>query len=286
MFKLPFGSDAAKQLNKNIFETIYFGCLTESNQLAKEVGPYSRFEGSPFSKGQFQYHLCGLTEDDLTCPILGKEKWLELKESVMKYGTRNSLLTCAQPTATTSILMNSTECFEPVLSNLFQRKTLAGEYVRVNEHLVKDLEKIGLWTEEIKEEILYDQGSIQNIVEIPKSLKEVYLTAFEMKQRDIIQQSIDRSRFIDQSQSMNLFMAEPDFNKLNSALFFGWRNGLKSLLYYLRSLPASSASSFGLSAERISEIKAKREASGESYEVCVRKWNAKERVYEVCGSCQ
>jgi ribonucleoside-diphosphate reductase alpha chain len=286
MFKLPFGSEKARELNKNIFETIYFGCLTESNQLAKELGPYSRFEGSPFSEGKFQFHLCGLNEDDLTSPILGKEKWLELKESVMKFGTRNSLLTCAQPTATTAIIMNSTECFEPVLSNLFQRKTLAGEFVRINENLVKDLEKIGLWTEEIKEEILYDQGSIQNIVEIPKSIKEVYLTAFEMKQRDIIQQAIDRSRFIDQSQSMNLFMNEPNFNKLNSALFFGWKGGLKSMLYYLRSLPSSSASSFGLSAERIAEIKVKRESSGESYDVCIRKWDAKNRIYEVCGSCQ
>ena len=288
MFKVPYGSDTAKQLNKNIFEAIYFGALTESNELAKKEGPYSRFEGSPFSKGQFQYHMCGLSEEDLTCPVIGKEKWITLKESVMKYGTRNSLLTTCMPTASTSQIMGNTESFEPRTSNMYVRKTLSGEFVVMNEYLVKDLEKLGLWNDQIREEILYDQGSIQNIVEIPATLKQVYLTAFEMKQRDIIQQSIDRSRFIDQSQSLNLFMNSPDFVKLNSALFFGWKGGLKTGMYYLRSNPATNAQSFGLSAERIAEIKSKREAGGdeESYQVCVRTWNSEKRKYEVCESCQ
>jgi ribonucleoside-diphosphate reductase alpha chain len=270
MFKVPYGSETAKQLNKNIFEAIYFGALTESNELAKKEGPYSRFEGSPFSKGQFQYHMCGLSEDDLTCPVIKKEQWLALKESVIKNGTRNSLLTTCMPTASTSQIMGNTESFEPRTSNMYVRKTLSGEFIVMNEYLVKDLEKINLWTDEIREEILYDQGSIQNIVEIPKNLKDVYLTAFEMKQRDIIQQSIDRSRFIDQSQSLNLFMNSPDFVKLNSALFFGWKGGLKTGMYYLRSNPSSSAQSFGLSAERIAEIKQKRLENGdlESYQVC------------------
>ena len=287
MFKAPYGSDIAKQLNKNIFEAIYYGALTQSNELAKKDGPYSRFEHSPFSKGQFQYHMCDLSEDDLTCPVIGMEQWVELKESIMKYGTRNSLLTTCMPTASTSQIMGNTESFEPRTSNMYVRKTLSGEFVVMNEYLVKDLERLGLWNDQIREEILYDQGSIQNIVEIPTALKQVYLTAFEMKQRDIIQQSIDRSRFIDQSQSLNLFMNSPDFVKLNSALFYGWKGGLKTGMYYLRSNPASSAQSFGLSTERITEIKEKREASKdeESYEVCTRTWNPSTRKYIVCDTC-
>jgi ribonucleotide reductase alpha subunit len=287
IFKLPYGSDKAKELNKNIFESIYYGSLTESNELAKKEGAYSRFEGSPFSKGEFQFHMCGFNEDDLTCPVIGKEKWNELKESVMKYGTRNSLLTTCMPTASTSQIMGNTESFEPRTSNMYVRKTLSGEFVVINEFLVRDLENLGLWNDEIREEILYDQGSIQNIVEIPKNIKEIYLTAFEMKQRDIIQQSIDRSRFIDQSQSLNLFMNEPDFNKLNSALFFGYRGKLKTCMYYLRSNPATNAQSFGLTSERISEIKTKRESSQgeESYAVCTRTWNPETRKYEICDTC-
>jgi ribonucleoside-diphosphate reductase alpha subunit len=287
IFKFPYGSKQAMDLNKNIFEAIYFGSLTESNELSKKDGPYSRFEGSPFSKGEFQFHMCGLTEDDLTCPSIGKDKWLALKDSVLKYGTRNSLLTTCMPTASTSQIMGNTESFEPRTSNMYVRKTLSGEFVVMNEYLVKDLERLKLWNDEIKEEILYDQGSIQNIVEIPKNLKEVYLTAFEMKQRDIIQQSIDRSRFIDQSQSLNLFMNEPSFVKLNSALFFGWKGKLKTCMYYLRSNPASNAQSFGLSSERIAEIKQKREASqGEkSYEVCTRVWDPERKKYFVCDTC-
>jgi ribonucleoside-diphosphate reductase alpha chain len=287
IFKVPYGSKQAMDLNKNIFEAIYFGSLTESNELSKKDGSYSRFEGSPFSKGEFQFHMCGLSEDDLTCPVIGKDKWIELKESVMKYGTRNSLLTTCMPTASTSQIMGNTESFEPRTSNMYVRKTLSGEFVVMNEYLVKDLEKLGLWNDEIKEEILYDQGSIQNIVEIPKNIKEVYLTAFEMKQRDIIQQSIDRSRFIDQSQSLNLFMNEPNFNKLNSALFFGYKGKLKTCMYYLRSNPATNAQSFGLSSERITEIKEKREASAneESYAVCTRVWDSSTRKYIVCDTC-
>ena len=287
IFKVPYGSKQAMDLNKNIFEAIYYGSLTESNELAKKDGAYSRFEGSPFSKGEFQFHMCGFTEDDMSCPVIGKEKWLELKESVMKYGTRNSLLTTCMPTASTSQIMGNTESFEPRTSNMYVRKTLSGEFVVINEYLVKDLERINLWNDEIREEILYDQGSIQNIVEIPKNIKEIYLTAFEMKQRDIIQQSIDRSRFIDQSQSLNLFMNEPNFNKLNSALFFGFRGKLKTCMYYLRSNPATNAQSFGLTSERISEIKQKRLENGdiESYQSCPMIRNKETGKFEQCESC-
>jgi len=171
---------------------------------------------------------------------------------------------------------------------MYVRKVLSGEFVLLNEYLVKDLEKIGLWTDEIREEILYDQGSIQNIIEIPTSLKEVYKTAFEVRQRDIIQQAAERGPFICQSQSLNLFFSSPDFNKLNSSHFLSWKLGNKTSSYYIRSMPASSAQSFGLSSERIAEIKAKREASKdeESYEVCVRTWDPEKRKYEICESCQ
>jgi ribonucleoside-diphosphate reductase alpha chain len=287
MFHYPFGSDEARDLNKKIFETMYFAALTESNQLAKEKGVYSHFEGSPVSKGIFQYDMWGLTEDDLTSPFVGKEKWLALKESVKKYGVRNSLLMTNMPTASTSQICGSCETMEPFTSMMYVRKVLSGEYVVLNENLVKDLEKIGLWTDEIKEEILYDQGSIQNIVEIPTSLKEVYKTAFEVKQKDIIQQAAERGPFICQSQSLNLFFSTPDFVKLNSAHFLSWKLGAKTSSYYIRSMPSSSAQSFGLSSERIVEIKAKREASTneESYEVCVRKWDPERKKYYVCDTC-
>jgi ribonucleoside-diphosphate reductase alpha chain len=170
---------------------------------------------------------------------------------------------------------------------MYTRKVLSGEFIILNENLVKDLEKIGLWNDEIREEILYDQGSIQNIIEIPNSLKEVYKTAFEVKQKDIIQQAAERGPFICQSQSLNLFFSAPDFNKLNSAHFLSWRLGNKTSSYYIRSMPSSSAQSFGLTSERIAEIKAKREASTneESYEVCTRVWDPERKKYFVCDTC-
>ena len=288
IFHYPFGSDEARELNKKIFETMYFAALTESNQLAKEKGVYSHFEGSPVSKGIFQYDMWGLTEDDLTSPFVGKEKWLTLKESVKKYGVRNSLLMTNMPTASTSQICGSCETMEPFTSMMYVRKVLSGEYVVLNENLVKDLEKIGLWTDEIKEEILYDQGSIQNIIEIPVTLKEVYKTAFEVKQRDIIQQAAERGPFICQSQSLNLFFTVPDFNKLNSSHFLSWKLGAKTSSYYIRSMPASSAQSFGLSSERIAEIKQKRLENGdlESYQVCPMIKNKSTGKYEICESCQ
>lgn len=278
IMKLPYGSEQARQLNRNIFETIYFGALYESNRIAMEKGPYSRFEGSPFSQGQFQFHLWGLDETKLTCPILGIEKWKELQTSIVKYGTRNSLLTTCMPTASTSQIMRSTESFEPKTSNMYMRKTLSGEFIVMNEYLVKDLMELGLWTDAIRDEILYDQGSIQYIEEIPTVLKEVYKTAFEMKQKDIVQQSIERGPFIDQSQSLNLFMAEPNFNQLASSHFYGWKNGLKTGMYYLRTQPSTNPIQFGLSPEKIQEIKEKRMQKNEP----IFEEKEEEPVYKNC----
>lgn len=286
MFKYPYGSDEARDLNKKIFETIYYGCLSESCVLAKESKPYDRFEGSPFSKGQFQYHMWGLTEDDLSSPVVGKQKWLELKEDVMKWGCKNSLLTTVMPTASTSQIEGNTESIEPKTSNLYMRKTLAGEFVVINEYLVKDLIQLGLWNDQIRNEIIYDQGSIQNIEEIPQHIKDVYKTAFEMKQRDIVLQSIERGPYVDQSQSLNLFMKEPDFNKLSSSHFYGWKHGIKTGMYYLRTQPASSAIQFGIDAALINTIKNKRIQAGiESYKECPM-IRGEDGRFQICESCQ
>lgn len=286
MFSYPYGSDEARDLNKKIFETIYYGCLKESCQISKESKPYDRFEGSPFSKGQFQFHMWGLTEDDLSSSVVCKQKWLDLKTDVMKYGTKNSLLTTVMPTASTSQIQGNTESIEPKTSNLYMRKTLAGEFVVINEYLVKDLIKLGLWNDQIRNEIIYDQGSIQNIEEIPQYIKDVYKTAFEMKQRDIVLQSVERGIFIDQSQSLNLFFPEPDFNKLSSSHFYGWKHGIKTGMYYLRTMPSSSAIQFGLDSTVINTIKNKRIQAGiESYKECPM-IKGSDGLYQICESCQ
>ncbi len=250
----PFDSDEAYDLNKRIFETIYFGALTESNQMAKEEGPYSTFKGSPFSEGKLQYHMWGLTEDDL----LMSWDWEGLIESIKTHGTRNSLLTAIMPTASTSQLMCNTECIEPHTSNLYTRTTLAGEYVVINKYLVETLIELGLWTKEIREEFLYDNGSIQNIEEIPQHIKDVYKTAYEMKTKPVVQQAIDRGPFVDQSQSMNIFSNEPNFRMLASSHFYGWKNGLKTGMYYLRSQVSVDPIKFGLDPVSIKRIKIKR----------------------------
>ena len=284
-FKYPYGSDKARLLNKQIFETIYYGALSESCQLAKESKPYDAFEGSPFSKGEFQFHMWGLSEEDSVSPVLNKYKWELLREEVMKYGTKNSLLTTVMPTASTSQIEGNTESIEPKTSNLYMRKTLAGEFVVINEYLVNDLIELGLWNEDIRNEIIYDQGSIQNIEEIPKYIKDVYLTAFEMKQRDIVLQSIERGPYIDQSQSLNLFMKEPDFNKLSSSHFFGWKHGIKTGMYYLRTMPSTSAIQFGLDSTVIQSIKNKRIQAGvEVYKNCPMVRN-NDGTYQICESC-
>jgi ribonucleoside-diphosphate reductase alpha chain len=249
-----FGSEESNILNKKIFETIYFGALTESNNIAIMNGkPYETFEGSPFSKGKLQYHLWGKTEDDL---LMGYD-WKGLIESIKTHGTSNSLLTALMPTASTSQIMGNSECFEPYLSNIFTRSTLAGEFVVVNQHLVNDLLKLGLWSNDMRNKIIVYNGSIQNIPEIPDNIKEIYKTAFEIKQKHIVQQAIDRGIFIDQTQSMNLFVDKPDFKKITSCHFYSWKNGLKTGQYYLRSMPSVDAVKFGIDIDVINKIKGK-----------------------------
>lgn len=250
--KLPFESEEARKINKLIFENIYFGCVSESIELAKKYGKYSTFEGSPFSQGKPQWALWGLTQENLSLD------WSQVVSDLCLYGTRNSLLTALMPTATTSQIMGNTEAFEQVTSNYYVRQTLAGEYTIINEQLVRDLMERGLWSQEIYEEIIYDNGSVQNIKELPQDLKELYKTAFEIKQSSIIKQAQERGPFIDQTQSMNLFFASPDFKKLASCHFASWKAGLKTWSYYLRSRPVSDPTKFGLDISAVQRIKEKR----------------------------
>ena len=244
LFGLPYESDEVRILNKKIFETIYFGCLTESNELAKKYGYYDSFIGSPFSEGKLQYHLWGLKNDDL---VTGKEyDWTTLINNIKEFGTRNSLLTALMPTAGTSQIMKCYESFEPYMSNVFVRTTMAGEFIIINENLIRDLIKLDLWSDDMRKLIIIKNGSIQDIESIPNNIKEIYKTAFELKLMSIIDQSAERAPFIDQTQSMNLFMDKPNYKKLLSAHFYGWEKGLKTGMYYLRTTPAVNPIRFGI----------------------------------------
>ncbi|AYV76866.1 MAG: ribonucleoside diphosphate reductase large subunit [Barrevirus sp.] len=254
---LPFDSEEARILNRKIFETIYYGALKMSNDLAKEFGAYETFwynGGCPFSKGQLQFHLWGLKTEDLLMDL----PWQILIDDIKKFGTRNSLLTTVMPTASTSQIMGNSEYTEPITSNVYIRTTLAGEFLVVNRHLVETLISLGLWTEQVRNEITYDNGSIQNIDIIPDHIKKLYRTAVELKNKPIVQQSVERGPFIDQSQSLNLFCKVPDFNMLTSSHFYAFRNKAKTGMYYLKTQPAVDAIKFGIDSEVIEKIEAKR----------------------------
>lgn len=244
LMSYSYDSPEAALLNKRVFETIYYAAVDESKELAKRDGHYELFKGSPMSEGKLQFHLWGLDVKDLETKH--EYDWDKLIQEVVEFGVRNSLLTALMPTASTSQIMKCYESFEPYMSNVFVRTTIAGEFIVVNEHLVKDLLKLNLWSDDMKKKIIIANGSVQNIPEIPQHLKDVYKTAFELKLKSILKQSVERGPFIDQSQSMNLFMDKPDFTKLTSAHFYGWKSGLKTGMYYLRSLPAVNPIQFGI----------------------------------------
>lgn len=248
-----FDSDKAKQINKEIFESIYYASISESMELAKQKGHYSTFAGSEFSKGRLQFHLWGLSEDDL---IMGYD-WKKLIEDVKKYGTRNSLLTAIMPTASSSQIMGNTEGCEPRMSNVFTRTTLAGMFVVVNPYLMKDLSERGLWSEDMRKKLIIYNGSVQQIDEIPQDLKEIYKTAYEIEQMHLVEQCADRGKFIDQSQSFNLFFAKPSFDLQTAALFGGWKAGLKTGEYYLRTQPAANPIQFGIDIDDIKRLTGK-----------------------------
>jgi len=237
LLRMPFESDSAKQLNKEIFETMYFAAMTASNNLAKKNGAYESYEGSPVSRGLFQFDLWGVQPSP-------RWDWTQLKQEVKRYGIRNSLLLAPMPTASTSQIFGNNECFEPFTSNIYSRRVLSGEFVVVNKYLLKDLLQLGLWNKGMKDKIIAANGSIQNIPEIPQEIKELYKTVWEMKQRNLIDMAADRGAFICQSQSLNLFMDNPSISKLTSMHFYGWKKGLKTGLYYLRTQAASQAVQF------------------------------------------
>jgi ribonucleoside-diphosphate reductase alpha chain len=235
--RLPFESDLARLLNKNVFETIYFAAMTASKDLAKEYGPYESFPGSPLSKGLFQFDLWGAAPGE-------RWDWEGLRKEVMQYGTRNSLLLAPMPTASTSQILGNNECFEPYTSNIYTRRVLSGEFVIVNKHLLRDLIQLGLWSPAMKNKIIAANGSIQEIDEIPADIKELYKTVWEIKQRTLIDMAADRGAYICQSQSLNLFMDNPNTARLTSMHFYAWRKGLKTGMYYLRTQAASRAVQF------------------------------------------
>ena len=237
MLRLPFESDLAKMLNKNIFETIYFAAMTASKDLAKADGAYQTFAGSPVSKGIFQFDMWGVTPSD-------RWDWVSLKNEVKEFGVRNSLLLAPMPTASTSQILGNNECFEPYTSNIYSRRVLSGEFIIVNKHLLKDLIQLGLWNNSMKNQIIAANGSIQHIKEIPADIRELYKTVWEIKQRNLIDMSADRGAYICQSQSLNLFVDNPTASKLTSMHFHAWRKGLKTGMYYLRSQAATQAVQF------------------------------------------
>jgi ribonucleoside-diphosphate reductase alpha chain len=237
LLRLPFESDLAKMLNKNIFETIYFAAMTASKDLAKADGAYETFAGSPVSKGIFQFDMWGVIPSD-------RWDWAVLKSEVKEFGVRNSLLLAPMPTASTSQIFGNNECFEPYTSNIYSRRVLSGEFIIVNKHLLKDLIQLGLWNNSMKNKIIAANGSIQKIEEIPADIKELYKTVWEIKQRNIIDMSADRGAYICQSQSLNLFVDNPTASKLTSMHFHAWRKGLKTGMYYLRSQAATQAVQF------------------------------------------
>lgn len=240
--KIPFTSDEAKVLNEEIFETIYFGAMEASNGLAKESGEYLSFQGSPLQLGKFQFDLWSEKPSD-------KYDWTNLMNKIKLYGVRNSLLVAPMPTASTAQILGNYECFEPIISNIYTRRVLAGEYMVLNNYLVEDLMISGLWSKEMKNKIIASDGSIQSIDGIPQIFKERYKTVWEMSQKDIIDMSADRGKYICQSQSLNLFMAAPDTNKMSSMHMYAWKKGLKTGLYYLRTRPSSKALQFTVKPE-------------------------------------
>jgi ribonucleoside-diphosphate reductase alpha subunit len=240
MLRMPFDSPEARGLNEDIFETIYFASMEASMELSKLNGPYETFKGSPVSKGIFQFDMWGVE------PRSKRWNWELLKQEVKKHGVRNSLLVAPMPTASTSQILGNNECFEPYTSNVYTRRTLSGEFIVANKHLMKDLISLGLWSETMRQKLISTNGSVQSIAEIPQNIKDVYKTVWEISQKSIIDMSADRGAYICQSQSLNIHLTDPNFGKLTSMHFYAWKKGLKTGMYYLRSTAAADAIKFTL----------------------------------------
>jgi ribonucleoside-diphosphate reductase alpha chain len=248
LLRMPFTSDEAKKLNQEIFETMYYAACTASMEEAKVEGPYSSYEGSPISQGEFQHNLWNIKDEELS----GRWDWAALRKDIKKHGIRNSLLMAPMPTASTSQILGNNEAFEPYTSNIYTRRVLSGEFIVVNKHLLEDLVNRGLWNEDLKQQIMRNNGSVQEL-DIPQDLKELYKTVWEMSMKDIIDMSRHRGYFIDQSQSLNLFMQDANYAKLTSMHFYAWQSGLKTGMYYLRTKAAVDAIKFTLNNEKKAE---------------------------------
>ena len=239
MLRLPFESEEARALNRDIFEAIYFGALEASCDLAAELGAHESYPGSPASQGELQFDMWGVTPSD-------RWDWAGLRAKIAQHGLRNSLLVAPMPTASTAQILGNNECFEPMTSNLYARRTLAGEFFMLNPHLQRELQSLGLWSREVRDAIIAAGGSVQGLTQLPEHLREVFKTAWEVKMRSLIDLAADRGAFIDQSQSLNLFLAEPSFAQVSSMHFYAWQKGLKTGMYYLRTQPATEAIKFTL----------------------------------------
>jgi ribonucleoside-diphosphate reductase alpha subunit len=259
---IPYDSVQAQIINKQIFETIYFGALEASMELAADKGPYSTFKGSPLSEGKFQFDLWGVKPSSMW-------DWKGLMEKIQKHGVRNSLTTACMPTASTGIILGNTETFQVQTSNIYKRQTLSGEFLLVNRHLVKELMKRNLWSKELRDQIILENGSVQNIEGFPEDLKDVYKTVWETSQKTVIDMAADRAPFIDQTQSMNLWLATPTFGKVNSMHMYAWKKGLKTGMYYLRSRSAVDAVKVTVSSEKKAKESYVKEAQSNEPEDCV-----------------
>ena len=245
MLKIPFDSPLARQLNKDIFETIYFGACTASCDIAAVEGPYETYEGSPASKGQLQFDLWGVTPDS------NRWDWEGLKKRIAVHGMRNSLLVAPMPTASTAQILGNNESTEPFTSNMYNRRVLAGEFTVVNKHLLRELTSKGLWTDKVRNRIIADRGSVQNVRDIPQSIRDVYKTVWEIPQRAILDMAADRAPYICQSQSLNAHIADPSTAKLTSMHFYAWQKGLKTGMYYLRTRPKADAIQFTVDQQQL-----------------------------------
>jgi len=277
LLRHAFDSDEARILNKNIFETIYFAALSASKDLAKVEGSYQSYQGSPISQGQFQFDMWNVAPTN-------RWDWEGLRKEILQHGVRNSLLVAPMPTASTSQILGNNECFEPYTSNIYTRRVLSGQFMVVNKHLLKDLIDLELWSDEMKNAIIANNGSIQAIEGIPQDVKDLYKTAWEIKQRSIIDMAADRGAFIDQSQSLNLFMESPNYKKLTSAHFYAWEKGLKTGMYYLRSRPAVDPIKFTVDVEKAKQSNAAVEK--EVAAVYVDKMAAIAPIYEGVANAQ
>lgn len=246
MLRMPFDGEEARQLNKEIFETIYFGALTASNELAEKQGAYESYEGSPASQGILQFDMWGVE------PTL-RWDWYTLKANIIKHGIRNSLLVAPMPTASTSQILGNNECFEPYTSNIYTRRVLSGEFIIVNKHLLRDLINRGFWNDTMKNALIASNGSIQGFEGLPQDLKDLYKTSWEIKQKVVLDMAADRGAFICQSQSMNVFMESANYKKLSSMHFYAWKRGLKTGMYYLRTRPAADPIKFTVDTMQLQE---------------------------------